>query len=91
MCIRDRPGTASNVVKAHKNLLKVKSAGRIGGRKQIEGDVLLQSSSGVEVEPAQVKAGTRDALDRRACRHSARVCVHLDLARACLLYTSRCV
>ena len=58
------PGAVGDVIEAHKDLLKVKSAGIIGRRKQIEGDVLLQRSTGVEVEAAQVKAGAGDALDR---------------------------
>ncbi len=77
------PGAVTDVVETHKDMLKVKSAGRIGGRKQVERDVFLQSSTGVEVEAAQIKAGTRDALDRRAARRrSGCVGVNLDLAGA---------
>src|SRR5271156_1648076 len=76
------PGAMENVIQTHKDLLKVKRAGRIRRRKQIEGDVLLQRSGRVEVEPAQVKARTRDPLDRGPRRVPARVGVNLHLARA---------
>src|ERR1700734_2837689 len=77
------PWAMKNVVEANKDLLKVESARGIGGRKQVERDVLLESSSGVEVKTAQVKAGSGDALDRRtSCGLAARIGVNFDLAGA---------
>src|ERR1700678_1265509 len=58
------PGAVKNVIQAHKHLLKVKRASPIGRRKQIERDVFLERSGGVEVESAQVESGTGDPLDR---------------------------
>src|ERR1700678_58866 len=76
------PGAMENVIQAHKHLLKVKRASPIGRRKQIEGDVLLERSGGVEVEPAQVEAGTGDPLDRGPRGVPVRVSINLHLARA---------
>jgi len=53
--LKVEPGTVEDVIEADKDLLKVKSASRIGRREQIERDVLLESSTGVEIESAQVK------------------------------------
>src|SRR5271167_4179276 len=77
------PGAVSDVIEAHKDLLKVKSARIIGRRKQVERDVLFERSAGMEVEAAQVKARTGDSLDRlTAVEPSRGVGVHLDLAGA---------
>src|ERR1700722_4820121 len=57
------PGTAEQVVEATEHLLEVKRPGGIGGRKQVEREILFQRAGGVEIEPAQIKARTRDSLD----------------------------
>ena len=59
-----QPRAAEQVVQPRHDGFKVKSAGGVGRRQQEERKILFQRAAGVEVQAAQVKAGTSDALDR---------------------------
>ena len=52
------PGAAEQVVEPRHDGFKVERRRIIGRRQHVEREILLQSAAGVEVEAAQVKAGS---------------------------------
>src|ERR1700676_2326613 len=57
-----QPRTAKDVVEPRHDGFKVEGGGGIGGREHIEGNILLQSAAGMEVETAEIETRRGDPL-----------------------------
>src|SRR3984893_10491072 len=57
-----QPRTAKDVVEARHDGFKVEGGGGIGGRQDIEGNILFQSAAGVEIETAEIETRRGDPL-----------------------------